>query len=577
MCGIIGYIGEKNASAVIVQGLKSLEYRGYDSAGLAVSSGGRLEIRKAEGKIDDLVAKKLFENVAGSMGIGHTRWATHGAPSDANAHPHFDCTKTIAIVHNGIIENYTELRDELKSQKHKFTSETDTECIAHMLEGETDLFTAMKGLYKKLRGSFAVLAMGAGGDALYAIREGSPLVLGIADNEIMFASDVPAVLAHTNRVIMLEDGDIVKAQGARFEIFNARENRKVERKARTIEWTYEMAQKSGYRHFMLKEIHEQGVAVRNALKSDLEKATVLLKPAKDVEVVACGTSYHAGLVFQYLMKKLANREVKVRIASEYPYLNCSGKDTVTIAISQSGETADTLNAFKSAKANGAKTIAITNVVGSTLDRMADATCLIYAGPEISVVATKTFLAQLAILYRLAFACAGKKHDLENVANVIEDVLAKEGEYKKLADGMKDEEHFFFIGRGLCYPIAMESALKLKEITYRHAESYAAGELKHGPLSLISDGIPVIAMAPDDEAFQKTVNNLEECITRKGRGIVVSEKEVPKTLNVKMPTIDAIYAPLVYIIPMQLLAYYIAVGDGKDPDRPRNLAKSVTVE
>jgi len=577
MCGIIGYIGNKDACELIIAGLKSLEYRGYDSAGIAVAHSGKLEIRKAEGKIDSLIGKKLFENVAGTRGIGHTRWATHGAPSDENAHPHFDCTKTVAIVHNGIIENYTELRDELKSQKHKFISETDTECIAHLLEGKKDLFAALKELHKKLKGSFAILAISAHDNALYAIRESSPLIIGIAKDELIFASDVPAVLAHTNKVVILEDGDIVKAQDGRYEIYNAHAKNGVERKVRTIDWTYDMAQKGGYAHFMLKEIHEQGIAVRNALKSDIRAAVEFVKNATEIEVVACGTSYHAGLVFQYIMKGLTHKKVSAYIASEYPYTNCSSQGTVAIAISQSGETADTLNAVKIAKANGAKIIAVTNVIGSSLDRLADATCLLYAGPEISVVATKTFIAQLTVLYRIAFECIGKKGGLEEVANVIEDVLTKESEYKKLAQEMKDEEHFFFIGRGIAYPIAMEAALKLKEITYKHAESYAAGELKHGPLSLISDGIPVIAIAPKDETFQKTVNNLEECMARKGKGIAVSEQEIPKARLIRMPAVEAIYAPMVYIVPMQMLAYYIAVANGKDPDRPRNLAKSVTVE
>lgn len=585
MCGIVGYVGDKEAAPIILNALKQLEYRGYDSAGIAVVNNEISTIKDA-GKIAEIEKKHDFFSLKGKTGVGHTRWATHGMPTKENAHPHFDCKGKIAIVHNGIIENYAELKKKLLKKGHKFRSDTDSEVIAHLIEENAKKGEFREAFVKTLReleGSYAVAVIHEGENKVYAARKGSPLVIGKGKEGMFCASDMPALLGHTRDFVFVHDDEFVVMEGKRFELANVLSNRKVERKLTHVDWTSEMAKKEGYPYFMQKEIAEQSYTVRNALNADVREAVSLLRKSEHIEVVGAGTSYYAGLVFKQLLQKFAKRRCNVVIASEFSTFSLVDRKTLVVAISQSGETADTLVAVRSARKRGAKVLGITNVVGSTLTRESDACVYLGAGPEIAVVATKSFTSQLVVLYKCALLLAGMEKKLKEMAElapILENIIGRENEIELIASKLKGYEDFFFIGRSFAYPIAMEGALKLKEITYMHAEAYPAGELKHGPLSMLEEGVPVIAIAPTGEKMSKMIGNIKECKARGAMVVGISDNEHvlrEARMKFKMPAVDELFAPIAYIVPLQLLAYHIAVMQGKDPDRPRNLAKSCTVE
>jgi glucosamine--fructose-6-phosphate aminotransferase (isomerizing) len=599
MCGIIGYIGFRKASEVILSGLRKLEYRGYDSAGIATLDSGRISSIKDAGRIDDIHKQKDFLQLSGSIGIGHTRWATHGGVTQKNAHPHADCSGKIFVIHNGVIENFDALRAEMEKKGHKLTSETDTELVAHLIEeecrkakaagggkagegegAEIDFGKAFAAAVSRLSGSWSLVVLHEGAQEIHLSRNGPPLVLGIGKGEMFCASDVPALLPYTKQVVFVEDGDRVRMTKDGFEVFAA--GKKVQRKEHTITWSAEMAEKGGYANFMLKEIFEQPSKVQEALAADVGTAVEMLRGKEGIAVVACGTSYYAGLVFKSLLQKKLGTSCDVIIGSEFAYAS-TGKEKVIVAISQSGETADTLSAVKLAKKNGAKITAVTNVVGSSLYRLADANVVIGAGPELAVVATKSFICQIAVLSKIALTLCGDKKTLEELKGAseqIEGVLDRASEIEKLADRLAKHRDFFFIGRSLSFPSALEGALKLKEITYLHAEAYAAGELKHGPLSLLEKDVVVVALAPTDETYTKTMSNIQECKARNAVLFALSDgKEAlaKAAMHFQMPKVVPEATPIVYAVPLQLLAYYMAVKLKRDPDKPRNLAKSVTVE
>ncbi|MCX8174831.1 MAG: glutamine--fructose-6-phosphate transaminase (isomerizing) [Candidatus Micrarchaeota archaeon] len=585
MCGIIGYIGYRKASEVLYSGLRTLEYRGYDSAGIATLDGGKISLIKDEGRIEQIHSKHNFFRLAGKIGIGHTRWATHGGVSQKNAHPHTDCKGRFCVVHNGVIENFDELRMSLIAQGHKLSSETDTEVVAHLFEEEAkktkDASEAFSKAVSKLSGSWSLVAMREGEQAIYVSRNGSPLVLGIGSGEMFCASDIPALLPYTKEVVFLEDGDraILTKNGY---LIVGKDGKRQNRKVHTISWTANMAEKGGYPHFMLKEIAEQEEKMREALACDVSGAIRLLRNRKQLTVVACGTSYYAGLVLKTAMQCWLGLCVDVILGSEFAYMR-TGKEKVVLAISQSGETADTLSAVRLAKKSGAKVIAVTNVAGSSLYREADANVMIGAGPEIAVVATKSFTCQVAALLKIALLLSGRKAELARLhalPELIGGVIRRSAEIQKIAKKLSGRRDFFFIGRSFAFPAALEGALKLKEITYLHAEAYAAGELKHGPLSLLEKDVVVLALAPSDGTLPKTISNIEECKARNATLMVLSDSKdalSKSELHFRMPSCDPFAVPILYAIPLQLLSYYMAVGLGRDPDKPRNLAKSVTVE
>jgi len=584
MCGIIGYIGYRKASEVIFKGLQKLEYRGYDSAGIATVSGKGITAIKDIGRIDDIHAKRDFLQLEGAMGIGHTRWATHGGVTQRNAHPHTDSSGKIYLVHNGVIENFDSLRASLSKKGHKFVSETDTEAIAHLIEEEGknqgNFGKAFANAVAKLSGSWSLVCMHEGEEAIYLSRNGPPLILGIGKDEMFCASDVPALLDYTKRVIYIEDGDLVRFTRDSYSITNS--GKKAKRKVHTVTWTAKMAEKEGFDHFMLKEIHEQGGKIREALAADISGALALLKGQQNVTVVACGTSYYAGLVFKQLLQSRLSVNCDVAIGSEFSYAR-TGKEKVVVAISQSGETADTLLAVRLAKKSGAKILGVTNVTGSSLWRESDACVNISAGPEIAVVATKSFTSQVAVLTKIALSLPGSKDGLaalSDASEAIEQILSRSGEIEALAEKLAPHKDFFFIGRSLSFPSALEGALKLKEITYLHAEAYAAGELKHGPLSLLQKDVVVVALAPSGASLPKTISNMQECRARDALLVALSDSDdaiAKSALSFRMPAVQPLAIPIVYAVPLQLLAYYMAVKLGKDPDKPRNLAKSCTVE
>jgi glucosamine--fructose-6-phosphate aminotransferase (isomerizing) len=602
MCGIIGYIGGRRACEVIVKGLKRLEYRGYDSAGVVTGDGEGLHIKKGAGRIDPLVSELGLLNMPGNRGIGHTRWATHGVPNEINAHPHTDCSGKIALVHNGIIENYLELREELRKKGHTFKSDTDTEVIAHLIEEELkssrNFEDAMRRALLRLKGSFALGIVYAGEpDRLYFVRNESPLVLGLGTGENFAASDVPAFLEYTRKAVFLDDGEYAVLTRESYTVKKLKTGEKVEKPVQEIDWTLDMAEKSGYPHFMLKEIYEQPRAIKDAIhgNSDLIPAVAeeIAKYSK-VFFVAMGTSYHAALVGKYLFQRLAGKIALVEEASEFRYEaeNILDGDSLVIAITQSGETADTLAAMKLAKRKGAKVMAIVNVVGSMATRVADITLYTHAGPEIGVAATKTYTTQLTVLTMLAMELARKlgrmreeelkklEDEFMNVPQLVESVLSHAGGLEELAESLKDQRDFFYIGRGINVPTALEGALKLKEISYIHAEGLSAGELKHGPLALLEEGVPVVAITPSGRLFDKMVSNIEESKARGAMVVALSDSdELRETADVlvEMPPVNEALTPIVYVVPLQILAYHLAVLRGNDPDKPRNLAKSVTVE
>jgi glucosamine--fructose-6-phosphate aminotransferase (isomerizing) len=613
MCGIVGYIGPKDPVEILLEGLRRLEYRGYDSAGVAVVGGdGALSIRRSPGKLRDLENVIAKEPLEGNYGLGHTRWATHGRPSEENSHPHRDCTGRLVVIHNGIIENYLKLKRELEAKGHQFVTETDTEIVAHAIEeelkqGAPDLPTAFRQVLPQLEGIYALVAMSADHpETLVAARQGPPLVVGIGQDEYFVASDIPAILMHTKEMVFMEDGEVVllKPEGPGFMKVDGSA---IAKESARIPWDPIMAEKGGYKHFMLKEIHEQPRAARDTLlgRVSLESAKIHLeemelsdKDLRGIErmaIVACGTSWHAGLVGKFLIERLAGVPVEVDYASEFRYRQplVDGK-TLPLYISQSGETADTLAALREAKSKGAKTLAICNVQGAMVTREASGTIYTHAGPEIGVASTKAFTSQIVATTLLALKLArarGRMSDEELIEIItalyhipaqMEQCLADDSAIQQLAQTFQHHRDFLYLGRGINYPIALEGALKLKEISYIHAEGYPAGEMKHGPIALIDEEMPVVAIAPHDHVFEKMLSNIEEVKARSGIVIALTDEgdgEIAAKADsvLTVPKCHPLLSPLLMVLPLQLLAYHIALLRGCDVDQPRNLAKSVTVE
>ncbi len=617
MCGIVGYIGSKPVVPVLLEGLKKLEYRGYDSAGLAVVEGSEVLVRRSSGKLSNL-ARSLEETpLKGRYGIGHTRWATHGRPTEENAHPHRDCSGRIVVVHNGIVENYLELKLRLQEAGHRFVTETDTEIIAHLVESllpGRSFEEAVAEALKKLRGSFAVCLICADfPDTIIAARNGPPLILGLGEAEWLVASDLPPLLPHTRRVHFMRDGEmaILSRSGARIRDFDGRS---CTLSPQEIRWSPEMAEKGGYRHFMLKEIHEQPRAVQDTVvgRVSLETGSVFLEEAnltdeliaalERIHIVACGTSWHAGLVGRYLIEEIAHIPVDVDYSSEFRYRDpIVGERSLVVVISQSGETADTLAAAREARRRKARLLSICNVVGSMLSRESDGTVYTRAGPEIGVASTKAFTCQIVVLFLLALHLATKRGritpvesgpllaELMRVPHCIGQLLSNSAEYEKIARATYRSQNFLYLGRGIQYPIALEGALKLKEISYIHAEGYPAGEMKHGPNALIDGNLPVVALAARDPRnpksllrYEKMLSNIEEVRAREGIVIVLAtegDTHISQHSDhvVYLPALSDLITPMLLPVPLQVLAYNIAVLRGCDVDQPRNLAKSVTVE
>jgi glucosamine--fructose-6-phosphate aminotransferase (isomerizing) len=588
VCGIFGYIGNKDAAPILIQGLQKLEYRGYDSFGLAICS-PRIQILKKFGRISDIDGDQVA--LEGKMGIGHTRWATHGIPSDQNAHPHTDCTGTIAVVHNGIIENYAELKRDLVKKGHQFSSETDTEVVAHLIEEcyDGDLLSAVRAVLPKLEGSYAFLITAVTEDRIVAARKASPLVLGVGDAEYFAASDVTPLLAHTQRVVFLEDDDLAVISSSGIQVY--RGEQVIERPVERIEWDVDSARKGGFEHFMLKEIYEQPAVYYDTLSSIdrdefpdwLNELSLLHRPnsISCLTVVGCGTSYHAGLIFRYLMEKYAEIPVRVELGSEFKYFSPPLTGLV-IAVTQSGETADTVAALKKAEQHNCHTLSITNVLGSSITRISEHTLFMRAGPEISVAATKSFIAQLAVFFQIInLLCESAFSDELHIARqAIEEVLLYD--LTPAVELCRPAEHIFYVGRGVFYPVALEGALKMKEITYIHAEGYAAGELKHGPFSLLSENTPVVALCFPGDAYSAMVSNIKEMKAR-GAPIIGIGTEKDRDLEeivdimIGLPATGIFGAVLTSTVVLQLLAYHTARSLARDIDKPRHLAKSVTVE
>ena len=589
MCGIIGYIGRKKAAPILLQGLKHLEYRGYDSVGIAIFCHGSISIKKDVGKVDEVNSKLNFIELEGNLGMAHNRWATHGAVTTKNAHPHADCSGSIVVVHNGIIENYQTLKEQLILKGHVFKSETDTEIIPHLIEEEMrkgkKFVEAAKISLKKLEGSYALLVMHKDEDKLIAVRKRSPLVLGISDDEYFAASDIPAFIEHTKKVVYLSDYDFVILTPKNFKIFNLLRQKPVKRKIDTIDWDAEQAKKGEFEHFMMKEIAEQADTVQRAFQQDrriIDNIVKEMKKAKGIFLIACGSSYHACLAASYIFSEIAKYHVNVILASEFPhYEHFLTKDTLVIAVSQSGETYDVLEAVRAAKKRGSKVISIVNVMGSSLTRESDTFLMMHAGPEICVLSTKTYTSQLTLLSLLAYALAEKyeegKKKLTYLWNVIYQLTSRtmREKIKELAEILKDKEHVFCIGRGLQYATALEAALKIKEVSYVHAEAFAGGELKHGTIALIEKGTPCLVFVSEDNE-KEILSNAIEIKSRGGYIIGISSKENEIfDFWIKVPESNTENAVL-QIIPIQILAYQLAVLRGCDIDHPRNLAKAVTV-
>lgn len=609
MCGIVGYVGEKQAANFLLDGLTKLEYRGYDSAGIAVFDGEKINVEKAVGRLAALKEKIKGRVPQGVVGIGHTRWATHGRPSDLNSHPHTDCSGKFVVVHNGIIENYMSLKEELIEKGHHFASETDTEVVAHLLEEvyHGDFVEAVRNVLNRIEGSYSLAFMCQDHpEELICTKKDNPLIIGLGEGENFIASDIPAIIAYTRRTYIMNDGEIAIVKKDSVWVTD-RAGNPITKKVFEVNWNAEAAEKGGYEHFMLKEIHEQPKAVRDTISPRIKKdnsAIVLdeLKWTKEyvesfnkVYIVACGTAYHAGLVGKYYIEKLVRTPVEIDVASEFRYRDpIIDTSTLTIVISQSGETSDTLAALKESKRLGAKTLAVTNVVGSSIAREADQVIYTWAGPEIAVASTKAYTTQLVTMFMLAMYMAGLKGTVapertsellaklrelpDEIGHTLEDVEP----IKTFAKNYAYNNDVFYIGRSLDYDVALEGALKLKEISYIHAEAYAAGELKHGTLALIESGVPVIALATQKTVYEKTLSNIKEVKARDAVliGIAASDdNELEKYVDhvIKVPVTDELLIPLLTVVPLQLLAYYAAITRGCDVDKPRNLAKSVTVE
>jgi glucosamine--fructose-6-phosphate aminotransferase (isomerizing) len=626
MCGIVGYVGKKHVVPVIVDGLRRLEYRGYDSAGIAVAGNGEgLQIRRAEGKLRNLEEVVRLKPLDGTYGIGHTRWATHGRPSEENAHPHRDCTGRIVVVHNGIVENYVQLKRKLIEEGHKFSTETDTEIIAHLIEkyyikeagnngGRISLEEAVRRTVKQLTGVFALAVISPDEkDKIVAARNGPPAVIGLGENEYFVASDVPAILNHTRDLFFLGDGDLAVITPAGVQLTDF-DGHPIERKVQHVTWDPIMAEKGGFKHFMLKEIYEQPRAVRDTTlgRVSLDSGRVYLeemeisdaefRALRKINIAACGTSWHAGLAGKFMIERLARIPVEVDYASEYRYRDpiiCN--DELTVVITQSGETADTLAAQRESRTKGCKTLAVCNVVGAMIAREAQGNIYTHAGPEIGVASTKAFTAQLTALFLLALFLAEKRGtltpdqarhyitELTRIPAKLETILGNEDIYEDLAKEYHRVQDFLFLGRGIHYPIALEGALKLKEISYIHAEGYPAGEMKHGPNALIDENLPVVIVATKDDndpdsvlRYEKTLSNLKEVKARSGVVIAIAtegDKEIEEAGDhvIFVPPAPELLSPILEVVPMQLLAYHISIRRGCDVDQPRNLAKSVTVE
>jgi glutamine---fructose-6-phosphate transaminase (isomerizing) len=613
MCGIVGYIGPKPVVPVLLDGLRRLEYRGYDSAGVAVVHDGAIEVRRSAGKLINLENAISGKPLTGVYGLGHTRWATHGRPTEENAHPHRDSSGRIVVVHNGIIENYLEIKRELIGEGHKFVSETDTEVVAHLVEKEwkgDGLENAVLRAMKRVRGLFALVLMSADDpEKLVAVRNGPPIVVGMGDGEYFVASDVPAILSHTRNVVFLDDREVAVLTNGGVS-FMTIDGTMVDRKPTRVTWDPISAEKAGYKHFMLKEIFEQPHAVRDTVlgRASLETGQVHLnemlisdadlKSIDKITLLACGTSWHAALVGKFMIEELAKLPVEVDYGSEYRYRDpIITNKTLAVAITQSGETADTLAALREAKGKGARSLSICNVVGSMATREAEGTIYTHAGPEIGVASTKAFTTQLVALYLFALKLAEVRGTLTKdqrcehltalmqLPQVLDDTLEVSKEMEEIAAKFHNRSDFLYLGRGINYPIALEGALKLKEISYIHAEGYPAGEMKHGPIALIDEQMPVVALATHDHVFEKMQGNIQEAKARGGNIIAITTKgdtTLKELLTegdslVAIPATHRLLMPVVISIPLQLLSYYIAVRRGCDVDQPRNLAKSVTVE
>jgi glucosamine--fructose-6-phosphate aminotransferase (isomerizing) len=613
MCGIVGYVGGRDAVPVILDGLRRLEYRGYDSAGVAVVSGGTLHRRRSAGKLDRLAASLAQEPLTGEWGLGHTRWATHGRPTEENAHPHQDCTGRIVVVHNGIIENHLELKARLGAAGHRFVTQTDTEVLAHLVESvyRGSLLDAALEALPQLRGVYALVLLHRDEpQRLVAARMGPPLIIGLGEQERFVASDVPALLPHTRDFLFLDDGDVALVTPDHVAV-RTLGGEDVVRDVQRVAWDAVQAEKGGYRHFMLKEIHEQPQGMRDTLlgRFSLEEGELLLdelgpaaeglRGASRLVLLACGTSWHAALVGKFFVEHVAGIPTEVDYGSEFRYRTpLVGPGTVAVAISQSGETADTLAAFREARGRGALPIAICNVRGSMLTREAAGSLLTHAGPEIGVASTKAFTAQLVALALLALhlgrlrerlspqECRDHLAALARLPHLMEQALARERDVEELARSLTQATDFLYLGRGVNYPIALEGALKLKEISYVHAEGYPAGEMKHGPIALVDEALPVVALCPAGRVYEKMLSNVQEVKARGGRVIAVAAKgdrELPALLDgpgdalLEVPECEELWSPFLTVLPLQLLAYHVALRAGRDVDQPRNLAKSVTVE
>src|SRR5262245_22628029 len=614
MCGIIGYIGSKRVVPILIDGLRRLEYRGYDSAGVAVVRDGTIDLRRSAGKLARLEEVIATTPIDGEYGIGHTRWATHGRPTEENAHPHRDCTGRIVVVHNGIIENYLDLKKALQNEGHTFVTETDTEIVAHLVEREMKddgLENAVRRALLYMRGLFALVLISADDpNKIVTVRNGPPIVVGLGDNEFFVASDIPAILAHTRDVVFLGDEEmaVITPGGVEFTDYAGRA---VSKTSTRVSWDPVMAEKAGYKHFMLKEIFEQPMAVKETVlgRASIESGQVflheitipddVLRKVERVVILACGTSWHSGLVAKFLIESLARVPVDVDYGSEYRYRDpIVSENTLTIVITQSGETADTLAALREAKRKGARSMAICNVVGSMATRETEGTVLTHAGPEIGVASTKAFTSQPVALHlppiylgqiRGTLTHADARPHLEALTQLpllLEQTLKCEPQTEETARRFYQRSDFLYLGRGINYPIALEGALKLKEISYIHAEGYPAGEMKHGPIALIDEQMPVVTLAPHDHVFEKMIGNIQEAKARGGSVIAITNDgnngirtllDPAQDYLITIPQSHPLLTPVLMVIPLQLLAYHIAVRRGCDVDQPRNLAKSVTVE
>jgi len=606
MCGIIGYIGNNQALPILIEGLRRMEYRGYDSSGVALNNNNIIKSVKAVGKIENL--EKKLGKIKGTVGIAHTRWATHGEPTEENAHPHSDCSSKIWVVHNGIIENYQDLKNELKSRGHKFMSDTDTEVIAHLVEDvyNGDIASTTKKIIKLIKGAYGIVVMHADEpNRLIAARYGSPLVIGFGENETILASDVSAILRHTNQVLYLEDGELVDLKRDTYTLYNSKLKEK-KAKLEEIEWDIDMAEKKGYKHFMKKEIFEQPESVTNSIRGrlvakdgkvklgGLDSIANITRFIEKVNIVACGTAFHAGLVAKMMLEEYAGLPTDVEYASEFRYRKPAlDQRTAVLAISQSGETADTLAALKEAKEKGCLSLGVVNVVGSTIARESEAGVYNHIGPEIAVASTKAYTSQLAILtlftiffgrQRQMSMTMGKRivDELKTIPAKIDWILKQDKKIYRIAKKYQNANHFMYIGRKYNYPTALEGALKLKELSYIHAEGAPSGELKHGPIAMIDEKFPSLCIAPQDSVYEKNKSNIEEIKARKGKVISITTKE-NKELNdisddvIFIPKTLEMLTPILATIPLQIFAYYMAVLNNRDVDKPRNLAKSVTVE